>query len=353
MKAAVMTEIKKPLVVQQVEDPKPEPDDVIVKVGATGVCRSDWHFWQGDWSWVGLSPHFPHILGHEMAGTVAEVGSNVHNVKVGQRVVVPFDLGCGHCRQCVSGHSNVCENQVAFGFTINGSYAEYVRVPYADFNVVPLPDEISFTTAASLGCRYMTAFHGVIDRVQVRPGEWFAVFGTGGVGMAATQIAASIGARVIACDIDDQKLNMAKEIGATATVNTKNKQPQEIMQEIMGITGGGADCTLDALGIAATCVPAILSLRTGGRHLQIGLTSSDQQGIMPIPSDVVVFKEATILGSLGMQAYRYSDLLGLVASGRLHPEQLISRTIPIEEAGNTLEAMTNFATMGTVVVDRF
>jgi D-arabinose 1-dehydrogenase-like Zn-dependent alcohol dehydrogenase len=349
MKAAVMVEVQKPLEMQNVPVPTIGPDDALLHVEASGICRSDWHLWNGDWGWLGMGLKPPVVLGHEMAGVLEEVGANVTGFKKGDRVVVPFMLGCGHCEMCREGHQNECENAIA----LFGSFAEYVKVSYAAGNLVRLPDEIPFVNAASMGCRYMTAYHGLMDQLSVRPGEWLAVFGTGGVGMSAVQIASSAGARVIAVDIDDSKLGIARDLGAEATVNSRGKQPQEIAQQIAEITKGGANCSLDALGIPATCVPAILSLRRRGRHLQIGLTTGDQKGIMPLPLDAMVMKEIQFVGSLGMQAYKLEDLVGLVQGGKLHPEKLISRKVPLEETGNVLDSMTHFGTTGTVVIDRF
>ncbi len=353
MKAALMFENKKPLVMGDYNYPEPDRDEVVVKVGATGICRSDWHYWNGDWEWMGVVPTFPHILGHEMAGIVEEIGPDVRKFRKGDRVVVPFALGCGKCRPCSEGHQNVCENMIPLGFTCMGSFAEYASIPRADTNLAMLPDSISFSTAASLGCRYMTSYHGIVDQIRLHPGESFAVFGAGGVGMAAIQIASSMGALPIAVDIDDNKLRMAEDMGAVATLNSSGRDAYEIAERINELTEGGADCTLDALGIEATCVPAVMSLKQRGRHLQIGLTTGDQAGMTTLPTDVIVTKELQFTGSFGMPPHRYRELLGLITSGKLHPEKLVTRKVALEEAGSVLESMTGYNTIGTVVIDRF
>ncbi|MDQ0214516.1 D-arabinose 1-dehydrogenase-like Zn-dependent alcohol dehydrogenase [Oikeobacillus pervagus] len=350
MKAAVVEEFNKPLVVQNFPDPECGPNDVIVQVKANGVCRSDWHAWVGDWEWIGLKPELPHILGHEFAGIIEEVGANVKRFKKGDRVVIPFSMGCGKCSCCQTGHQNVCENLTIFGFACNGSYAQYTRVPLADVNLVHLPESIDFTAAASLGCRFMTSFHAVADISGVKAGDFFTIYGAGGVGLAATQIANSLGARVIAVDIDDSKLDMAKSLGAFATVNSKNENP---IEAIMEITKGGSDISYDALGIAETCRNAILSLRNRGTHVQVGLTSKEEGGMISLPTDLIVAKELQIKGSLGMQAHRYQALLSMVESGQLHPEKLVSKTIPLEEASSVLESMGQYGTVGSIIIDRF
>ncbi|WP_338754288.1 zinc-dependent alcohol dehydrogenase family protein [Bacillus sp. FJAT-52991] len=350
VRAAVMEEFNKPLKVLNVTDPECGPDDVIVAVKANGVCRSDWHGWVGDWGWMGLKPELPHILGHEFAGVIEEVGKNVKRFKKGDRVVIPFSLGCGSCDCCQTGHQNVCENITVFGFVCNGSYAQFTRVPLADQNLVHLPESIDFTTAASLGCRFMTSFHAVTDISGVKAGDYFTIYGGGGVGLAALQVASTLGARAIVVDIDDQKLEMAKQLGAVETVNSREVNPVEA---IMDITSGGSDITLDALGIAETCRNSIMSLKNRGTHVQVGLTTKEEGGMVALPTDLIVAKELQIKGSLGMQPHRYKALLAMVESGQLHPEKLISKTISLEEASDVLASMHEYGTVGSVIIDRF
>lgn len=350
MKAAVLTEFNQPLQIQNIPDPSLQNStDAIVQVKANGICRSDWHAWVGDWEWLGLKPQLPRVLGHEFVGIVEEVGNGVTQFKKGDRVIVPFNHGCGCCEYCNDGHQNVCSNLQLVGFHYDGGYAQYVRIPNADVNMVTLPESIDFVTAAGLGCRFMTAFHGVVDQLKLAPGEWFAVYGCGGVGLAAVQIGTALGANVIAVDIDEKKLEKAKELGAVHTVNAKNNAPEEIIE----FTKGGAHASLDALGISTTVRNSIFSLRTRGRHLQIGLTTQDEKGEVSLPIDLMVAKEISFTGSLGMQPPRYSAMLKMIESEKLHPGKLISRTVPLEEAGDVIADMTEYATLGSVVVDRF
>ncbi|MCL8207769.1 MAG: zinc-dependent alcohol dehydrogenase family protein [Actinomycetia bacterium] len=350
MKAMVLEAFRSPLVVREVPDPTTPPDGVIIRVEANGICRSDWHAWQGDWSWIGMRLRLPHVLGHEFAGVVEAVGANVQRFKPGDRVVVPFTQGDGTCEYCLAGHSNVCAHILMPGFSYWGGYGRLVAVPRADTSLVALPDTVDFVAAASLGCRFMTAFHGVVDQARVAPGEWVAVYGAGGVGLSAVHIAAAIGARPIAVDIHPDKLAAAREAGAEATVDARTTDPVEAVR---ALTGGGAHVAVDALGVAETCLNALASLKKRGRHLQIGMTTQAESGRVPLPVDLIVQKEIQFVGSLGMPAWRYPDLLGMVAAGKLRPQSLVSRTVTIDEAPDVLAAMTDFRTLGIQVVSQW
>lgn len=190
MKAVVFEQFSTPPTIQQVPDPTPEPHGVVVKVMANGVCRSDWHGWMGHDPDIRL----PHVPGHELSGVVEAVGKDVTKWRVGDRVTVPFVGGCGTCLECHAGHHQVCDHQFQPGFTHWGSFAEYVSIHYADVNLVALPDTLTFDTAASLGCRFVTSFRAVVGQVRVSAGQWVAVHGCGGVGLSAIMIASAAGA---------------------------------------------------------------------------------------------------------------------------------------------------------------
>jgi len=349
MRAAQVIELKKPLRVGNVPDPTPGPHDVIVKVEASGVCRSDWHVWQGDLAWLGLTPQLPLIPGHEMGGVVEEVGSAVKNFKRGDRVTTPFHESCSHCSYCLSGQSNRCDHSQTFGVVKDGAYAEYMKVPNGDFNLVRLPDDVDFVTAAAIGCRYMTGFHGVA-RANLKAGNWLVVNGTGGVGLSAVQVGAAVGAQVIAVDVDDTKLEMARREGAVATVNARKENVGEVVKEI---TRGGAHASIDALGIRETILNSVTSLRKGGRHVQIGLTSSDEKGVVDIPIDMVTVMELEIVGSLGNPVTEYDGLLTLIAQGKLNPKSLVEREISLEQVTDVYNDMSNFKTNGFNIITNF
>ncbi|RUU61940.1 alcohol dehydrogenase, partial [Mesorhizobium sp. M2C.T.Ca.TU.009.01.2.1] len=215
MKAVVFEKFGEAPTIQTVPDPKPAADGVVIKVEATGLCRSDWHGWMGHDDGITL----PHVPGHELAGVVVAAGKQVSRWKAGDRVTVPFAVGCGRCFECTSGNHQVCEHQTQPGFTGWGSFAEYVGIEHADTNLVRLPEEMEYATAASLGCRFVTSFRAIVDQGRVKPGEWVAVHGCGGVGLSAIMIASSMGANVIAIDLTDEKLEFARKIGAVATIN--------------------------------------------------------------------------------------------------------------------------------------
>jgi D-arabinose 1-dehydrogenase-like Zn-dependent alcohol dehydrogenase len=350
MRAAVLEAIRQPLAVRDMPDPQCPPNGAIIRVEANGICRTDWHLWTGDWSWVGIVLPMPHVMGHEFCGVIEEVGPETRRWKKGDRVIVPFSQGEGTCEWCRSGQQNICDTPLVPGVAYWGGYGRYVGVPNADVNLVALPESISFVDAASMGCRYMTAFHAVVDQGQVRAGEWVAVHGCGGVGLSAVQIAAAQGANVIAVDVSDDKLEAAKKEGALHTINAAKDEP---IGAIMGLTGGGAHVSLDALGIAATCRNSVMSVRKRGRHVQVGLTSGAEKGEIALPIDIIVLKEVQILGSLGMQAPHFAGMLRMVETGRLDPGKLVSKTIGLEDASGVLESMDKYQTLGVTVIDKY
>jgi len=317
-----------PLSVQDVPAPSASPGGVVVRVGASGVCRSDWHGWQGHDPGIAL----PHVPGHELAGTVEVVGAQVRRWRIGDRVTVPFVCACGTCPRCLAGDHQVCDRQTQPGFTRWGSFAELVALEAADVNLVALPDALSFSTAAALGCRYATAFRAVVQQGRVRPGEWVAVHGCGGVGLSAVQVAVAAGAQVVAVDVSPGALELARSLGAVAVVDGR---AADVVAEVVSVTGGGAALSLDALGSATTCVNSVLCLRPRGRHVQVGLLPPSQ-GQPLVPMDRVVALELELLGSHGMAAHAYSSLLELVTAGRLRPDLLVTRGIGLDETGVAL-----------------
>jgi D-arabinose 1-dehydrogenase-like Zn-dependent alcohol dehydrogenase len=342
VRALVFEAFGGPLTVRDVPAPDPAPGGVVVRVEATGVCRSDWHAWQGHDPDVVL----PHVPGHELAGTVAAVGAEVRRWRVGDRVTVPFVNACGRCAQCAAGEHQVCTRQTQPGFTHWGSMAEFVALDAADVNLVALPDALDAATAASLGCRFATAFRAVAQVARVRPGEWVAVHGCGGVGLSAVQVAVAAGARVVAVDVSPAALQLAAANGAEHAVDGGGDVPVTVAE----LTGGGAHVSLDALGAAVTCENSIRSLRPRGRHVQVGLLPP-AQGRPAVPMDLVVARELQVLGSHGMAAHAYPELLGLVAAGRLRPQALVTRELGLEEAGAALAAVGRDP--GIAVVTRF
>jgi alcohol dehydrogenase len=346
MKAAIYEVFEGPLSIQNVADPAPDNHGVIIKVKATGLCRSDWHGWMGHDADISL----PHVPGHELAGTVEAVGKSVQNFVVGDRVTVPFVCGCGSCGQCLSGNHQVCDHQSQPGFTHWGSFAQYVALYYADTNLVKLPDEIDDLTAATLGCRFITSFRAIVEQGKVTGGQYVAIHGCGGVGLSAIMIANALGAQVIAVDINEDSLGLARELGAIETINAS--QNPDIVEQVKSLTHGGAHVSIDALGSAATCFNSVANLRKRGKHIQVGLMTGDHQHPR-LPMDRVLSDELEIIGSHGMQAYKYPDMLEMIKSGKLQPEKLIEKTISLEESITALTNMDKFESKGVWVIDSF
>jgi alcohol dehydrogenase len=348
MRAAIFEEFQKPLKIQNVPDPTPPETGVVIRVRATGLCRSDWHGWMGHDSDI----HPPHVPGHELAGDIAALGKDVRRWKIGDRVTLPFVNGCGTCPQCISGNPQVCDHQFQPGFTAWGSFAEYVAIDYADLNLVRLPETLDYVTAASLGCRFVTSFRAVVDQGKVSAGQWVAVHGCGGVGLSAIMIAAAAGANVVAVDIAEDKLALARALGADAAINGEKLSGAEIVAAVREASGGGAHLSIDALGSPATCFNSIACLRKRGKHVQVGLMLGGHE-TPQIPMNKVIANELEILGSHGIQAYRYPALLEMIEAGKLHPERLIGRTISLEEGAQELTRMDEFKEVGVAVIDRF
>jgi alcohol dehydrogenase len=346
MQAVVYEAFSAPPRLQTVPDPTPETHGVVVKVRATGVCRSDWHGWVGHDTDIVL----PHVPGHELAGTVEAVGKDVTRWKVGDRVTVPFVGGCGSCPECHSGNQQVCEKQFQPGFTHWGSFAQYVSIHKADLNLVALPETLDFATAASLGCRFVTSFRAVVDQGKTSAGQWVAVHGCGGVGLSAIMIAHAVGANVVAIDISEDKLAMARAMGAVATVNAT--QVANVVEAVMEITKGGAHVSLDALGHPTTCFNSISNLRRRGKHIQVGLMLAENS-TPAIPMAKVIAHELEILGSHGMQAHRYGAMLDMVRTGKLAPEKLVGKKINLQQSIAALMNMDKFEVAGVTVITEF
>ena len=347
MRAAIITDYRRPLTIATVANPELPRDGIIMKVRATGVCRSDWNTWMGHYrDQISL----PLIPGHEMAGDVIEIGPDVTGLRPGDRVTVPFGLACGRCDICLSGHHQSCDAQIQPSTDFDGSFAELIALPRAGINVVRLPDEVGYAEAASLGCRFITAFRGVVEQAAVRPGDWLAVHGCGGVGLSAVMIAAATGVSVVAVDIDDATLAKASELGAAATVNAL--RTQNVPEEIIEITKGGAHASMDSLGSTVTCQNSILCLRALGRHVQVGLMKHSHAH-PAIPMGVVVAREIDIRGSRGMSPKNYPSVFNMIRSGVVAAKSLIGAELTLEEGAELLTRMDQFPGTGVAVIPSF
>lgn len=346
MKAAIYRTYRGPISIESLPDPEPTFDGVVVRVEANGVCRSDWH------GWVGHDPDIvlPHVPGHEIAGVVEEVGRDVTRWRRGDRVSVPFIAGCGRCVYCRRGDQQVCERQFQPGFHGWGGFAERVALRQADLTLVALPDDVGFVTAAGLGCRFATAFRAVRDQGRVSGGDWVAVHGCGGVGLAAVTIAAALGARVVAVDIRRDALEMAVKVGAAAVVDA-SRSP-DVAEEVRERTGGGAHISLDGLGHPDTCFNSVACLRRRGRHVQAGLMTGEHRHPR-VPMDRVIGWELEMVGTHGMQAHEYDRMLAMVAAGFVDPRRLVTRTVSLAEGVEVLKGMDGYDLLGMAVINRF
>jgi alcohol dehydrogenase len=343
MKAVTYHEFGGQISIESLPDPTPAPDGAVIQVEATGLCRSDWHGWRGHDPDI---KQFPHVPGHEFAGVVVEVGRDVSCKFVGQRVTVPFVAGCGACPECHGGNQHICDAQYQPGFNGWGSFAEYVAVRYATGNIVPLPENISSTAAAALGCRVATSYRAVAVQGLAKQGEWVAVHGCGGAGLSAVMVAHALGARVIAIDIRPEPLALAKRLGAEVVLNAQDVS--DIPSAIHDITGRGADLSLDTLGSATTLGNSILSLRKLGRHVQVGHLTDQET----LPAKLVrrmIGYELDIKGSHGLQAHAYSGLFNLIQTGALDPTMLVERSTKLDEAPAALESLQEYRGCGVTI----
>lgn len=343
MQAVTYYQFGGPIAIEAVNDPSPHADGAVIRVEATGLCRSDWHGWRGHDSDIKT---FPHVPGHEFAGTVVAVGRDVPQSLVGQRVTMPFVAGCGRCPECERGQQQICDRQFQPGFTGWGSFSEYVAVRYAKENLVLLPESLPSIAAAAMGCRLGTAFRAVSAQGRLRPGNWVAIHGCGGVGLSAVMVARALEARVIVVDIRAEPLALAKQLGAEIVLNATDVS--DIPGAICELTRGGANVSLDALGSPTTFANSVLSLRKQGRHVQVGqLTDEDK-----LPAAIIrrlVAWELEIAGSHGIQAHAYPAMFELIEAGKLEPTALVERTMPLDAAGDELASLDDYRGCGVTV----
>lgn len=330
--------------VRDLPDPVPSDAGVVVRVETTGLCRSDAHGWLGHDDGIAL----PHVPGHELVGRIHAVGPAVERFRVGDRVTVPFVCACGRCAQCLAGNGQVCPNQTQPGFTHWGSYAELVALHDADVNLIPVPESLDAGAAALLGCRFATAFRGLVHRAGLRSGERLLVVGCGGVGLSAAMIGVALGAEVIAVDIDASALARAASIGVSHTIDSSGLDEAAVLARIAEAAPAGVQVSVEALGRESTMRLSVLALAPMGRQVQIGLFSSEPT--LPLPR--IISQELSLHGSHGMPASDYSELLDLVASGALRPQDLIEHRIGLDEAPAALVALASGdRSTGVTVID--
>jgi alcohol dehydrogenase len=343
MRAAVLRSYNEPLSIEDVSEPHCPEDGVVLKVLACGICRSDWH------GWVGEHPRVKpgQIGGHEYCGEVVAAGPAAQ-YRPGDRLIAPFILACGTCPNCRAGESNTCLDQRLPGFVEPGAFAEYVAVP-RDHNLARLPESMSPTLAAALGCRVTTAWHALTGRAALRPGEWLAVHGTGGIGLAAMLLGRALGARVIVTDIVDAKLSHARSLGAEHAINAADGESAARIREI---TGGGAHVSVEALGFPATVAASIACLRPLGRHVQVGMPVG-HHAVQEINLNAVYMGNLALYGTRGMPAHRYPSLLGLIEGGLVDLAPIVAREVALSGTSAELAAFNGPTPPGVAVITDF
>ncbi len=328
MKAAVFYGPNQPLKLQEVDTPTPKPGEILVKVAACGVCHTDLHYIDHG---VPTFKKPPMILGHECSGTVAELGEGVDNFRKGDKVLLPAVLTCGVCDFCRTGRENICEKMVMFGNHVDGAYAEYVIAPAKD--VFRLPDEIPLQEGSIIADAISTPFHAVKNRGEVRPGDTVVVFGCGGIGVNVVQVAAAAGGTVIAVDISEAKLEWARKLGATHTVNPS--KVEKLGKEIRKLTGGGADVAFEAIGKPETIQSAFGTLRKGGRLVVVGYSAED----IKLSAARIMFFEMEVVGSLGCRPVDYPRLIEMARVGKIKVAELVTHKLPLSEINEALEML--------------
>lgn len=249
---------------------------------------------------------------------------------------MPFVCARGTCPQCAVGDRQICDNQFQPGSTHWGSFAKLVAIEHANVNLVRLPDGLDSVTAAALGCRFGTAYRGVLRLGEVKAGEWVAVHGCGGAGISAVMLAVAAGANVVAVDLSPLALALAVRLGATATIDAS--AVPDTAAAVRDVTGGGAHPSLDCVGHPSTCAASVDSLRKRGRHVQVGLLPP-AKGVAPIPMHRVIGDELRILGSHGIQAHEYANMFRLIERSGLDLTEIVGRRIGLDEVPAALESM--------------
>ena len=326
MKAARFYGPNQPLKVEEVDIPSPKQGEVLVKVTACGVCHTDLHYIDHG---VPTFKEPPVILGHEISGIVEEIGEGVNKFKKGDRVLVPPVFTCGKCERCRTGRENICDSMIMLGNNVDGGYAEYVIAPEKD--VIPLPEEIPLEEGAVISDAISTPFHALLNRAKVKPGDRVVIFGCGGLGLNAIQIAKALGAFVIAVDIKDKKLEFARNFGADVVLKSNEK----IYKEIRKITGGGADIALEAIGNPQVMQLAFSSVKTGGKLIIMGYSEKD----VNFNAGRIMFREMEIIGTLGCPPYVYPKLIELIRQGKLKLKEVVTHKFPLEKINDAFDLL--------------
>ena len=339
MKAAVFHGSDKGLKIEDIPVPPVGDDQILVKVAACGACHTDLHYIEHG---VPTFKKPPVVLGHEASGIVDQVGAKVTNVKQGQRVLIPAVLTCGWCPACRQGRENICSNMQMLGNHFDGAYAEYVVVPAKD--VLDLPEAVPLEEASIIADALSTPYHAVKNRAQVKPGDQVVVFGCGGVGINAVQLASAAGGYVIAVDINERKLQWAAEFGAAKTINAA--EVERVSKEVKKLTGGGADIAMEVIGNPRTIEEAFECVRVGGRLCVVGYTHEK----ISVVAGKIMFKEIEVVGSLGCRPVDYVPLIRMVEQGKIDLQRLVTHRFRLDEIDKAFAVMKEGVSLRSIVV---
>jgi 6-hydroxycyclohex-1-ene-1-carbonyl-CoA dehydrogenase len=338
VKAAIFHGADRPVSIQDVPTPRPGPDEILVRVAGCGVCHTDLHY--VDHGTPTFKPP-PLVLGHEVAGTVAELGADVEGFAKGDAVLLAAVLSCGRCEACRTGRENLCENGVMLGNHADGGYAEFVAAPARD--AFHLPPEIPVVEGSIIADAITTPYHAVVNRGRVTPGDWVVVVGCGGVGLNVVQVAAAMGAQVVAVDLSERKLEWAAHLGAVAVVNASSAD--RVDKEVRRLTHGGAHVAFEVVGRAETQQTALSCLRTGGRLVLVGYSPET----MALNAGRVMFRELEIVGSLGCRPVDYPRVIELVRQGRIRLEPLVTHRFALEDICDAFDTLRSGEAIRAVV----
>lgn len=338
MKAAVFHGPDRPVTIEDVPTPEPGPGQLLVRVAGCGVCHTDLHYLDHG------TPTFkepPVVLGHEISGTVEALGAGVEAPAVGSRVVIAAVTSCGDCPACREGRENICARGEMLGNHVDGGYAEYVVAPAKDTFL--LPEEIPLEDGSIIADAITTPYHAVVNRARVGPGDAVVVFGCGGVGLNVVQMAAAMGARVVAVDIAPDKLEWAEKLGAASTLDPSSVE--RVDKALRKLTGGGADVSFEVVGKAETQEQALACLKTGGRAVFVGYSPES----MKLNAGRVMFRELEVMGSLGCRPVDYPRVIEMVRQGRIRLQELVTHRFPLEQIDEAFDTLRSGSAIRVVV----
>lgn len=341
MKAAVFHAPHRPLEVTEVPTPTPGPGQALIAVAGCGLCHTDLHYVDHG---VETFKKPPLILGHEAAGTVAALGPGAGGRAVGDRVLIPAVLSCGRCGFCRQGRENLCANLLMLGNNVDGGYAEYVVAPVSD--LVPVPDGLALERACVIADALSTPYHAVKHRGRVRMGDTVAVVGCGGVGLNVVQCAVVAGARVIAIDVNEERLETARALGAAELIDPRTVE--RVDKAVRTLTDGGVDVAFEAIGTPKTIELAFALLKKGGRLCVVGYSAEP----VTLSAARLMYYELEVVGSLGCGAGEYPEIIALVRDGKLRLEPIVSGTIPLADINEGLDRLRRGQGVRWVVTPR-